>query len=190
MSEKTALDFAEQILVRVKESRDDGITNLKLQKLLYYILGWTLAIEKRLLFKDPVEAQPFGPAFPSVWEKYRSAESGGLRCCSAVRIEHNPLIDAALNVYGAQKAHVLVARTHREQPWMDNYCEDNPDVSAIIPTKDIERYFSAQLVGSDVRLHTAFLGAYIDRKFEAVSIKSAPMSREEIDTVRAEIGLV
>lgn len=189
MFEKSAMDVAVQILARVEESRDDGITNLKLQKLLYYVLGWTLAIEKRLLFKDPVEAQPFGPAFPAVWEKYRNAGSGDSLHCDAVQIEYNPLIDAVFAVYGPQKTHVLVARTHREQPWMDNYSEDNPDVPAIIPTEDIERYFSGQLAGSNVKLHTAFLGAYIERKFEAVSVKSTPMSVEEIAAVRAEIGL-
>ena len=30
-----------------------------------------LNIENRLLFNDPVEAQPFGPAFPRIWDMYR-----------------------------------------------------------------------------------------------------------------------
>lgn len=189
MSEKTSLEIAEQILARFSESNNDGKSNLKLQKLLYYILGWTLAIEKRLLFNDPVEAQHFGPAFPTVWDKYRNNDTLNAAINNPVSIESSPLIDAVVNIYGAQAPHILVARTHREDPWMKNYCDDNPDVPAIIPTEDIEKYFSSQLTSNSVRLHSMFLGAYIDRKFEVVSVKAAAMSVEELQEVRREVGL-
>lgn len=186
---RTSLTVAEQILARFKESGGDGVTPLKLQKLLYYVLGWTLAIEKRLLFKDPVEAQPFGPAFPNVWAKYRNEEAINNAINSSVQIESNPLIDAVFSVYGSQNPNILVARTHREQPWIDNYNEDDPDIFAIIPTEDIEKYFTEQLASSDVRMHGAFLNAYSDRKYEVVSVRVPAISSEELEIVRGEVGL-
>jgi uncharacterized phage-associated protein len=185
MSTTTALDVAEQILARRIESDVEGVTCLKLQKLVYYVLGWTLAIEKRLIFTDPVEAQPFGPMFPTVWANYRN----GVQLTSHVPIVPNVIIDAVVSVYGSQNDKVLVARTHRETPWINNYCEDDITVPAIIPTEDVQSYFLGELSSSAVRMHKLFLGAYIDKKFEVVSVKCPYISQETREIVKQEVGI-
>jgi len=61
-----ALQIARHI---VRESRTTGepITNLKLQKLLYYCQGWHLAYHEKVLFSDPIQAWVHGPAVPNVY---------------------------------------------------------------------------------------------------------------------------
>ena len=56
-----------------------GISNLKLQKLLYYAQAWHLALYGEPLFRDRIEAWVHGPVVPPVfgafkhnkWQPYR-----------------------------------------------------------------------------------------------------------------------
>src|SRR6266446_3445682 len=52
---------------------DDGksVTNLKLQKLLYYAQAWKLALHGKPLFNDRIEAWVHGPVVPVVFREYR-----------------------------------------------------------------------------------------------------------------------
>ena len=51
--------------VRLDDARDieDGITNLKLQKLVYYAQGYHLAYFGTPLFSNRMEAWQYGPAY-------------------------------------------------------------------------------------------------------------------------------
>jgi len=51
----SAHDVAEFFLSPVAEEEGEKITNLKLQKLLYYAQGYSLAILGRPLFADKIE---------------------------------------------------------------------------------------------------------------------------------------
>ena len=48
----------------------DLITNLKLQKLLYYAQAWHLAHFGSPLFSDDIEAWQYGPVIKSIYQKY------------------------------------------------------------------------------------------------------------------------
>ena len=49
----------------------EGITNLKLQKILYFAQAAHLAVHEKPLFKEDIEAWKFGPVIPSVYRKYK-----------------------------------------------------------------------------------------------------------------------
>lgn len=50
----------------------EGLTHLKLQKLLYFAQGISLAKNDAVLFNDKIEAWEHGPVVKSVWNKYSS----------------------------------------------------------------------------------------------------------------------
>jgi uncharacterized phage-associated protein len=52
----TALDVAKFILSIIDVEQGEVISNLKLQKLLYYSQGFTLALYDKPLFDDKIEA--------------------------------------------------------------------------------------------------------------------------------------
>ena len=62
---------ASRFIVRFCREHGDGVSNLKLQKLLYYAQAWNLAIHSKLLFNDPIQAWVHGPVVPSVWHEFR-----------------------------------------------------------------------------------------------------------------------
>lgn len=57
-------DVAKYFLAQQDETAGDLISNLKLQKLIYYAQGFHLAISDRPLFPEPIKAWIHGPAVP------------------------------------------------------------------------------------------------------------------------------
>ena len=66
----TANNVAKYIIHRFQEA-GDPVTNLKLQKLLYYVQGWHLGIFKNPAFNDEFEAWVHGPVIPEVFHAYK-----------------------------------------------------------------------------------------------------------------------
>lgn len=48
-----------------------SISPLKLQKLLYYGHGWFLGLADDPLITEPVEAWPYGPVVPSIYQEFK-----------------------------------------------------------------------------------------------------------------------
>ena len=65
-----ALDVA-NLFLHWANTAGDLISNLKMQKLLYYAQAWHLVNFRQRLFSDPIEAWDLGPVIRSVYSKYR-----------------------------------------------------------------------------------------------------------------------
>ncbi len=63
-------DIAEYFIYLSNKS-DRHITNLKLQKLVYYAQAWHLVFFNRKLYDAPIEAWIHGPAVRSLYKKYK-----------------------------------------------------------------------------------------------------------------------
>src|SRR3989344_4053148 len=49
----------------------EPITNKKLQKLVYYAQAWSLVLNNKKLFNEPIEAWVHGPAVRSLYVQYK-----------------------------------------------------------------------------------------------------------------------
>jgi len=68
----TVFDVADYFLhVADMDDGDEGITNLKLQKLVYYAQGFHLALYGSPLFSDEIVAWQHGPVVVALYEKYK-----------------------------------------------------------------------------------------------------------------------
>src|SRR4051794_2697101 len=63
----SARDVAKYFLSQVDEEGGDSISNLKLQKLLYYAQGFHLASRETALFPERIEAWAHGPVVPPIY---------------------------------------------------------------------------------------------------------------------------
>ena len=81
------LSIANKILAYGAAANDEGelFSNMKLQKLLYYVQGFHIAVFNRPLFNEDIEAWMYGPVVPAVYEYYQ--ENGNESC-----IMKNPLL--------------------------------------------------------------------------------------------------
>lgn len=120
------------------------ITNLKLQKLLYFLQGeYTKAKHSRLI-KEDFFAWQLGPVIPSVYSEYAMYSSSAIPSTKnensiSFTKEQAIIIDAALRKYARMSTWGLVELSHRQDPWKYNYQIFGD--KAIIPFESIERYF-------------------------------------------------
>jgi uncharacterized phage-associated protein len=71
----TALQIANAFLDRAKK---DGkpLTNMKLQKLLYFAQGHSYGLRDKRLIEDDCQAWQYGPVYPSVYRAFSCFGAG------------------------------------------------------------------------------------------------------------------
>lgn len=139
-------DVVQCFLFLDEANEGDGITNLKLQKLVYYAQGFFAAIFEEPLFESPIMAWAHGPVSPELYHKFK--DLGRNRIPYTGRFEQQSLstdeyelIDEVYSVFGQFSAWKLRDMTHEEDPWLNH--EQQADV---IPFLEIKEYFKNQLV--------------------------------------------
>ena len=147
------LDVA-RFVINYCNDKGYDISNLRLQKQLYFIQAYYLGIKnKSALFNEDFEAWDFGPVVPCVYQEFKSF--GGNDIPKVTRyFENLTIVDYNENIISksdrANICHVvellknvstskLVSITHGQTPWMDAYGLPNN----IITKESIERYFAA-----------------------------------------------
>lgn len=112
-----ANDVASVILARAGAWMDAR----RLQKLLYYVQAWHLAVTGQPLFPEPIKAWKHGPVVPAVWHLRhdRSTRRATEQDVDGIHLDQlsSDLIDLVLASYGSMSGDELSALTHVEQPW-------------------------------------------------------------------------
>jgi len=141
-------DIAKYFLVQTDEDAGDLISNLKLQKLLYYAQGFNLALYDEPLFPESIEAWTHGPVVPEVYHEYKDFGSNAIPMPSNVDFskydqQTRELLDEVYSVYGQFSAWKLRNMTHDEEPWK------NANLGDIITLNSMKKYFKTQIVNED-----------------------------------------
>jgi len=98
------------------------ITNLKLQKLVYYAQAWHLALHDEPLFNNPIEAWVHGPAVRRLYADYAEYGYGDLPVPDkkpSLSPEVESFLDELLDVFLPFDAYALQRMTHNEDPWIE-----------------------------------------------------------------------
>ncbi len=101
-------DFLIQHAIDTEEG--ELLTNMKLQKLLYYAQGCHLAVFGEPLFDDAIEAWTYGPVVPKVYQTYK--------VCGRQPID---FLSVIAETFGEFSALALMKMTHKEAPWASAY---------------------------------------------------------------------
>jgi len=115
----TLSDF---LLVESRE-RGDILTNLKLQKLLYYAQAWYLALKDRPLFQEDMQAWVHGPVLPSQYHRFKDfqwkpiVQDVARPAITVAGVEAH--LNEVIDVFGTETAVALELMTHRERPWIE-----------------------------------------------------------------------
>ncbi len=143
------LDIAKKLIKMADDdiaNGGDNLTNLKLQKLLYYQQGFHLAKFDTPLFDEDIEAWMYGPVVPVVYDYYQEYGAKSL----PVEKEVIALSDAEesffYEVYDAFRefsAIGLMNMTHRETPWTS---VEPHNRGTIISQESMKSYFKTQLL--------------------------------------------
>ncbi|MDR1236509.1 MAG: DUF4065 domain-containing protein [Holosporaceae bacterium] len=144
----TAVDIAKYIILTAHEN-GDVITNLKLQKLLYYAQAWYMVHHGgKKLFSDNIEAWKFGPVVKDVYDLYKKfsrnpideqVDEGDF---ARLNPEDRKFMDEFLGEFMDHSALSLVNMIHNEPPWKEAFDEEDPFCSSIISTDSMYNYYS------------------------------------------------
>ena len=139
--------------------RSYGVSNLKLQKLLYLIQA-SFLINKpyKACFHEKIEAWDFGPVVPVAYHEYKQYASSDIPDQVAktyyvigknlwdikrytfndkmIKRRDKKLIRAVVDKFADYTATDLVSLTHRQQPWINAYKNNVPTEITVKALKD------------------------------------------------------
>lgn len=135
-----AMSVAAYFIGAVNRDEGDVMTHLRLQKLLYYAQGFSLAILDRPLFEDEIQAWKHGPVVPSVYQAfqgigYNPIEPSSTLSWDDLDDDEIELLGDVWAVYGRFSATSLADMTHNEPPWKEAKLRE------VIPHDAMRRFF-------------------------------------------------
>lgn len=147
----TAASDSAKFVIYFANNVGELLTNLKLQKLLYYAQGWHLAHNNRLLFSDEIEAWVHGPVVPTIYHVYKKGWQSINYDVKApdFSLEAKKWLISFLKVYLPIDAFELEKMTHLEEPWLEargGIPEDEICSNRINP-ETMKKYFLGLLDG-------------------------------------------
>lgn len=154
-----ALDIARYV-IKYSNDQDYGVSNLKLQKILYFIQAYFLIQTNHPCFREPIEAWDFGPVVPTVYKQYKMYASADVPTMESyisfdgddiwkskrirfnkinIKDEDKILINKVVDKFSEYSATDLVTLTQHQTPWIDAFSSGkNNEISLDI----IKDYFS------------------------------------------------
>lgn len=137
-------DIANYFLSLINEDDGDTISNMQLQKLVYFSQGFYLALYDMSLFIEPIEAWTYGPVTPELYRKYKPYEGNSLPKPTGIILENyddkvKKLLDEIYVVYGQYSAWKLSEITHQHPTWKNHY--QGTGDSKTIPTQELQEFF-------------------------------------------------
>ena len=140
--------------------KNHKIDNLKLNKIVYISLGFSLAISDRDMFQEDVQAWKYGPVIPSLYHEFKSYGSEVIKTKATEysyekKKRYTPIISSNENelldilkiiweLYNESTSSKLVDLTHKKHtPWRLSFRKK--EYGSIIPKSLIKDYYKAFL---------------------------------------------
>lgn len=146
-------------VINYSDKKGYGISNLKLQKLLYLIQAYFLKTKGEPCFDSTIEAWNFGPVVPRAYHEYKQFGCGNIPPIksyiqintknvwdskripyddSGIEKKDKKQINKVVDLFSGYSATDLVALTHQQSPWINSY---EPYMNNVITIEAIKEYF-------------------------------------------------
>lgn len=125
------------------------ITNMSLQKLLYYIEAFCQVLLQERIFDNRCEAWTYGPVYPDVYEKYKSFGKNQIHVdeidlSNDIEEKYRKVIDFVLSQFAIYNGVTLKDLSHAEDPWKNAHAGygEKERCEEIITHEAITLYFN------------------------------------------------
>ncbi len=134
-----AITLADYV-ISVFEKENATVTNLKLQKVLYYVQGYFFRCFRQPAYEEDTYGWQYGPVVPAVYYHFASCHASRLSSTPrgqalVLTDEAQRVIDTVVRQCAKMSTSALVTKTHEETPWQ------SASVGGIITMASIQRYF-------------------------------------------------
>lgn len=165
INELNSIEFAKVVIQYLFMKGNNDVTNIRLQKLLYYVQAWHIVyFEKNKLFDELPQAWVKGPVYKNVYTYCKN--NGNIfnnEIISNSELQTNPfeklniskeqiqLIEDVLLSYNQFSVGKLVYLTHVELPWnlARRDLEEFQPSSNIITVESMFNYYNERLIKSE-----------------------------------------
>jgi len=178
----TAFDVALRLLHLSSQEADEPepMTPLRLQKLLYYVQGWSLAVNGDPMFTSSVEAWTHGPVVPEVYRRFKQYGSapistGDFATQPKLNQEQAKFVASVWESYKEYSATKLRSMTHHEPPWTlarSGYAP-NEHCNVEITHQSMRDYFLSRANIPGITQEEAWMGFEDAKAGKTVSISEA-----------------
>ncbi len=185
------LQVAKFFIVKAYEDgREEQITNMKVQKLLYYAQSLHLALFDEPLFGDEIQAWRYGPVCPPVYRFYSEFEAEQLPIpnqYSFAQIDGDriDLLEEVWDYFGQHHAYYLSGMTHVEFPWKKARKGLPPEARSIAPIllEDMKLlgYEKLDQIERDNPAYSASVAYLLEQSFEQPAKDANYLQEEEIN---------
>ena len=151
-------------VINYSNLKEYGVSNLKLQKLLYFIQAYYVSSSHiaEPCFCEKIEAWDFGPVVPVAYMEYKHFGSGDIPTIhsylertgdkawefkrsifddSIIKGKDKEEINSVVDYFSKYSASSLVGITHRQAPWKNAY---EPGSNNEITVESLREYFSGK----------------------------------------------
>lgn len=152
----------------------EDITPLALQKILYYIQGFSHAFLKRFIFEENCEAWVHGPVYRDIYYKYREYKFDPIKGFTSTKdlnltVSEKAIVDSVIKNLGCYSGKVLEEFTHAEMPWLEtrgdlSYSEGT---DRMIQKNLIADYFT-EVKEKNNMINPSDIGVYSKKMFEQI----------------------
>jgi len=147
MEGNTSIIVANRIVAECDADQGEIISNLKLQKMLYYMQGFFIAMFDKKLFEEPILAWTYGPVVEKAYHHFKEFGNGAIILKGneeMVNLDKNEfdLFKNVMDEYGQFSAIKLMQMTHEEPPWKEAW---NKSPKSEITYNSLRRYFLTQI---------------------------------------------
>lgn len=138
----TALQIAE-FVIDYSIRKNYTCSNLRLQKILYFIQAYFLKIQGTPCFADAIEAWDFGPVVPVVYRRYMYFGAADIFEWEKPRIHFESdrdkeIVEQVVELLAPYTTTQLVKMTQHHFPWLNNY--KSKWENRVIPIRDMQTF--------------------------------------------------
>jgi len=144
-------------ILKIAGTQNKPLTIMQLLKLVYLAQGFALALLKRPLVANEVQAWQYGPVYPHVYRAFRHSgpntitapainKETGLPYAAKLEADEREVVEAVVTTYGDMHAFQLSRLMHRDgTPWSTVFKRDG--VYKPIPNDLIKAHFENLIDG-------------------------------------------
>lgn len=162
MTQSSTLAIA-NFFIRKSLKEEKPVTQIKLQKLMYFAHGFYLALKEKPLVNEKIEAWQFGPVIPSIYHQFKKWGSNSITEVLVDRSndliineEDIEFLDLVWHKFSSYTASELVELSHEaEGPWQTAIEKSKALVGFIVPNitirnLDIYTYFKHRFIQDSI----------------------------------------
>ncbi len=162
-------------LYLIKNIKD--FTPLALQKLLYFINGFSNKILDKFLFDELPKAWAYGPVYEKIYNAFSEYKGYPIKLAevlpdktSSFTLEEKEYLDKMIEYFGCYSGGVLIDISHLTDPWIEarEGLEEKDSCNNFISAESIEKYFNKVCLEYDIKT-VEDIKKYSTDMFEKVS---------------------